>query len=383
MCAPWFLARTLRIGPAPPAPRHVATSVTHAPEFIGSMRVHDGLAVVTLVGEIDLHSAPLLHDVLQEAIAADPRSVVVDMALASFCDAQGLGQFVATANTLRESGRVLSIRAAPYALRRLFQITGLTDALHVEAATTADGVLSVNLAAAAHLPLTRAVLDAALKLVVVMAQSVMTGADGVSITLPRQGRLRTVAASDDVVLQMDHDQYDTGQGPCLDAATRGEGFHSASLEAESRWPQFVPRARARGIESIMSTPLMGADRPLGALNVYSRAPDALEAHEQNWAVQFAREASNVLLATDVTATADSLDTEISTALHARETITLAQGLVMARQQLDADAAYRFLIDISRRTSKPILGICQAVVMSAAPHPSGTVFDNRRSLQGDG
>lgn len=173
--------------------------------------------------------------------------------------------------------------------------------------------MSVDLAAAARQPLTRAVLDAALKLVVVMAQSVMTGADGVSITLPRQGRLRTVAASNDVVLQMDHDQYDTGQGPCLDAATRGERFHSSSLEAERRWPQFLPRARARGIESIMSTALMAADRPLGALNVYSRAPETLASHEQQWAVQFAREASNVMLVTDATATADSLDTEISSA----------------------------------------------------------------------
>jgi len=224
---------------------NVPASVTRAPEFIGSVRVHDGVAVVTLAGEIDLFSAPLLQGVLQEAMAADPPAVVVDMALVSFCDAQGLGHLVTTAKALREMSGRLSIRAAPSALRRLFQITGLTDVLHVEAATTAEGLLSVDLAAAARLPLTRTVLDAALKLVVVMAQSVMTGADGVSSTLPRQGRLRTVAASNDVVLQMDHDQYDTGQGPCLDAATRGEGFRSSSLESERRWPQFVPRARAR------------------------------------------------------------------------------------------------------------------------------------------
>jgi anti-anti-sigma factor len=336
--------------------------------------VSDGLAVVTLAGEIDAYSEPLLHAVLQEAVAAHAPAVVVDMALVSFCDARGLGQLVATAKSLREAGGLLSIRAAPYVLRRLFQITGLTEALHVEAATTAEGLLSVDLAAAARQPLTRAVLDAALKLVVVMAKSVMTGADGVSITLPRQGRLRTVAASNDVVLQMDHDQYDTGQGPCLDAATSGERFHSSSLEAERRWPQFVPRARARGIESIMSTPLMAADRPLGALNVYSSAPEALASHEQQWAVQFAREASNVMLVTDATATAQSLDTEISSALHARETIALAQGLVMAREQLSADAAHRFLIDISRRTSRPLLGICQALVASATTPTIGTTSD---------
>jgi len=42
-----------------------------------------------------------------------------------------------------------------------------------------------------------------------------------------------------------------------------------ALAEERRWPDFVPRARARGIESILSTPLVAAERPIGALNVSS------------------------------------------------------------------------------------------------------------------
>ncbi|MBC7630386.1 anti-sigma factor antagonist [Aeromicrobium sp.] len=349
--------------------------MTEAPLFTVAVQVNDGPTVVMLAGELDLHSAPLLHDALQQAVTTGAASVVVDMALVSFCDARGLGLLVAASNDLRESGRQLSVRSAPLSLRRLFQITALTDALHVEPATTADGLLTADLAAAAGLPLTRAVLDCALKLVVVMSQSVMAGADGVSITLPRDGRLRTVAASDDVVLQMDHDQYDTGQGPCLDAATHGDLFHSTDLESESRWPQFVPRARARGIESIMSTPLMAADHPLGALNVYSRAPEALASHEQQWATQFAQEASHVLVAANATSTATltaaSVGDQIHEALQSREVIALAQGVIMTRQNLSPDAAHRFLIGISRRTSKPLLGICQEVIRATASARRGS------------
>ncbi len=343
--------------------------MTRLPEFTGSVRERQGVALVEVAGEVDLNSAPLFHRLLDQAVAMGMPSVVVDMALVSFCDASGLGLLVAASDDLRRSGARLSVRAAPVMLRRLFQVTGLTDALNVEPATTLEGLLTADLAAAARLPLTRGVLDAALKLVVVMSQSVMTGADGVSITLPRDGRLRTVAASNDVVLQMDHDQYDTGQGPCLDAATQGEPFHSTALESERRWPQFVPRARARGIESIMSTPLMSAERPLGALNVYSRAPDALASHEQQWAVQFAQEAANVLVAANATATADSVDAAIHEALRSREVIALAQGILMTRQKLSPDAAHRFLTDISRRTSRPMLEICQEVVRATAP-PAG-------------
>ena len=72
-----------------------------------------------------------------------------------------------------------------------------------------------------------------------MAQAVVVGADGVSITRPRNGCLGTVAASDDVVLEMDHDKYDTGEGLCLDAVTEGERFHILSLREEDRWPAFV------------------------------------------------------------------------------------------------------------------------------------------------
>lgn len=355
--------------------------MTRAPEFTGSVRVRNGVALVMLAGEADIYSAPLLAALLQEAVATGAPSVVVDMALVSFCDAAGLGLLVRTGNELAVRDARLSVRAAPVFLRRLLDVTGLTGPLRVEPATTSDGLLAVDLAAAARLPLTRAVLDAALKLVVVMSRSVMRGADGVSITLARDGRLRTVAASNDVVLQMDHDQYDTGEGPCLDAAKQGALFSSTALELEDRWPHFVPRARARGIESIMSTPVMSGDRPLGALNVYSRAPDALASHEQEWASQFAQEASRVLLAAATPATAASVDAEIHQALHSREVIALAQGLIMARHTREPEAAYRLLIDISRRTSRPLLAICQELVDASGAQQDSPTPDPSRGRGG--
>lgn len=336
------------------------------------MRVLDGIAQVMLAGELDVMSAAAADVLLHEAISSGAHSVVVDLALVSFCDAAGLGLLVGVNNILNLQGAQLSLVRVPVALRRLLTITGLADVLHVAPATTADGLLAADLAAAVRLPLVRSVLDAALGLVVTMSQAVMTGADGVSITLPRDDQLRTVAASNDTVLRMDHDQYDTGQGPCLDAAMSGEPFSSKELAQERRWPQFVPRARARGIESIMSTPLLAGGRPLGALNVYSRAADALAAHEQQWATEFAEQASAVLLAADNAVTAGSAAEEIDSALQSREMIALAQGILMARQNLTQEGAFGFLTDISRGSSVPLLHIATNVVNSATPaRPSGT------------
>lgn len=327
----------------------------------GAVRLSGETACVMLAGEIDLRTAPTAGELLRQATTSGAATVVVDLALVSFCDATGLGLLVRTNNELALRGAELSLVGVPVALRRLLTLTGLDVALNVAPPTTAEGLLAADLAAAVRLPLVRTVLDAALTLVVVMSQAVMAGADGVSITLPRSGRLRTVAASDDVVLHMDHDQYDTGEGPCLDAAVHGERFHSTSLAQESRWPQFVPRARARGIESIMSTPLMAGERPLGALNVYSRAAGALASHEQQWAIGFAEQASAVLQAADGSVTAESVAVEIERALASREVIAQAQGVIMARQHLSAEGALRFLTDISRRSSVPLAQVCTQVV----------------------
>ena len=120
----------------------------------------------------------------------------------------------------------------------------------------------------------------------------------------------------------------------------------------------------------MSTPLLDGPRPLGALNVYSRAAGALASHEQQWATQFAEQASSVLLAADSPTSSRTVDAQLLNALESREVIALAQGAIMNRQRLSPDAAYRFLIDISRTTSTPLLTLCQEVVAGTAPGGSG-------------
>jgi len=101
----------------------------------------------------------------------------------------------------------------------------------------------------------------------------------------------TVAATDDTVAQMDRDQYATGQGPCLAAAGEGHWFHVESVDEEGRWPDFVPRARAGGIGSILSTPLMATGgRSVGALNIYSRTE--CQAH-----IRLRRQATEIMAST--------------------------------------------------------------------------------------
>ena len=166
-----------------------------------------------------------------------------------------------------------------------------TRALVLQRRTAPDGwAARSRRPPAAALPGNRDVLDAALTFLVTLAQAVVAGADGVSITLPRQGRLTTVAASDDEVVELDHEQNASGAGPSLDAS-RGHRVHADCLSAETRWPAFVRKARARRLETVLSTPLLAANRPVGALTVYSHTAGALAAEETGWAELFAAEAA--------------------------------------------------------------------------------------------
>lgn len=328
-------------------------------QFFGSLRVERTQVWITVAGEIDDATVERFGALVEAAFAVDPTHLEVDMAGVEYVGLCAVPVLEQAATRLAVLGAGLALRNVPHGARKLFDAAGLTASIDVEYADS-DAAVVRRLGATMGVPPDRAVLDAALTLVVRMAQAVVKGADGVSITLPRQGGLGTVAASNRVVLEMDHDQYDTGQGPCLDAATQGERFHIDSLDDETRWPEFVPRARARGIESILSTPLVTHGRATGALNVYSRRSRAFASHEKEWADQFAAEAS-VVVATATTPRAEPFAADLADALQSRHVIAMAQGILLDRNGNSPAAAYDVLRDASRQTGKPLRELCEELV----------------------
>jgi signal transduction protein with GAF and PtsI domain len=212
-------------------------------------------------------------------------------------------------------------------------------------------------------------VDAALRLVTSFASFTVRGADGVSITLDRQGTMTTVASSDGTVRAMDEHQYATGEGPCLSAAAEGRWVHSPSLADEGRWPAFVPRAREEGIASIMSTPLVVATLPVGAINMYSRTRAVFGAEERRVSVFFAKRAAEILAAS--TEVDQQQGMRISEALTTREIISMAQGVHMSVLRLSADDAAAELYRSARTKEITVRAEALAVLESAGRPPTGT------------
>jgi anti-anti-sigma factor len=342
--------------------------------------------VLAVSGSVRGPAAAELASALDSAIDQHPEwSVVLDL---SSLDYMGPVGMIAVANAqtrLAALGTSLSIRSWPVAVDSIFDQIGMgravglpgrgglgpegngggNDAVLPSLPLTLDSDLHQLTAMPAHLD----VVESALRLVVELARCRVNGADGVSISLRRNGVLTTVAATDDTIRAMDADQYETGEGPCVDASEKGRWFHAESLDSETRWPSFTPRARELGIKAILSSPLRSVDRSVGALNIYSLTAETFENKDQESAAAVAEHASVILSAARTGVDDSARARRFQEALRRREAIAIALGVVMERYGLDEDAAFDALLRLSLRRGEPLRDEAEAMVRSAG-QPDG-------------
>jgi anti-sigma B factor antagonist len=82
-------------------------------------------------GEIDVASAASLHATLDDAIAFNNADLMIDCSEVTLIDSSGLAVLVATQRDLRTTGRRLRIANATRATKRVIEVAGLTETLHV------------------------------------------------------------------------------------------------------------------------------------------------------------------------------------------------------------------------------------------------------------
>lgn len=87
---------------------------------------YGGHPVVFVYGEIDVLTAPRLHETLQEVIAESPSTLLIDMANVTFIDSTGLGTLVVAHRHLEERGGKLRLVSVPPAVSQVLDVTGLT-----------------------------------------------------------------------------------------------------------------------------------------------------------------------------------------------------------------------------------------------------------------
>ncbi len=97
-----------------------------ASDFLAVWKITDGRRSLSVSGELDLATAPLLESALEGEIESG-RDVTFDVTGLRFMDAAGLGVFVRARRSIGRHGRVLLRDPGPI-VRRVLSLTGLDGA---------------------------------------------------------------------------------------------------------------------------------------------------------------------------------------------------------------------------------------------------------------
>ena len=101
--------------------------------------------MLAVSGDVDLHSADVLADALDAAIAGGAESLVVDLSGATFVDSQGLGVLLRETRRFDPRGGSFRLVVPRTEIRRVFEVASLDrvfplDASREEALARLPGV---------------------------------------------------------------------------------------------------------------------------------------------------------------------------------------------------------------------------------------------------
>jgi len=204
----------------------------------------------------------------------------------------------------------------------------------------------------------------------------VAGCEHAAITLiTRHASTVSVAATDDTAELVDRIQQELGRGPCLDAMRTRAWCLIPDFTTDESSPAFSRPATAQtGVRSMLSLPLFFDDEMLGALNLYSSAPDAFSGS--------AIATASVLAAHAALAIADAGNrercAELEEALISNRVIGMAVGIVMAGRRATPEQALELLRGASRRSNRKLSDIAAEVVETGQDPTAVPVSRRHRS-----
>ena len=198
-------------------------------------------------------------------------------------------------------------------------------------------------------------VDETLNVIVHTAARSLDDIDHVGISLAlKDGRIETMAGTDELVWDIDALQYDLGEGPCVYAITQEPFIKVNHLKHEQRWPLFVPKAAARGVRAQMAVRLFNDGDTLGGLNLYSTSSETIDDETAHAAELFATHAAIAL------GRVRELD-QLNQAISSRKVIGQALGILMERHDLTEHRAFAFLARASSHSNVKLRIVAEKIV----------------------
>jgi GAF domain-containing protein len=194
-----------------------------------------------------------------------------------------------------------------------------------------------------------------------LAKQTIPGAAEVSVTLMQDGTVTSVSFTGPLAVQLDERQYESGFGPCMDAALSGATIPIDDTAQGGAYPDFGRVAFRHGITHTMSIGLPVEQRTVGALNVYGSGEGPFDETTAELATAFASHAAVAVSNAGLYASTATLAGNLQKALDSRAVIDQAKGVLMGRHRCSADAAFDLLVRQSSQRNRKLRDIAQDIV----------------------
>lgn len=102
-------------------------------------QLDSGTPVVSVMGEVDIATAPALERTLRGVVENRTGGVIVDLSGCSFLDSRGLRALITTGSRLERSKRSLALVVPNPSKLRIFQITGFDELFDIYPSLGAAG----------------------------------------------------------------------------------------------------------------------------------------------------------------------------------------------------------------------------------------------------
>jgi len=187
------------------------------------------------------------------------------------------------------------------------------------------------------------------------------GADGAGLMLvDAEGQLRWSSASDQTAQSLEGGQERLAQGPCAVAFTQRLPAAIRDIKLEPDWQEFAQVLVGEGICAALSVPVELDGGVIGTLDIYARQARDWDPSEVAALQAYAWLVASLLMAATTAQVKGRLADQLQAALEHRWLIEQAKGVLMGREELDAQAAFERLRRAARSSTRRLADVAKDV-----------------------
>jgi GAF domain-containing protein len=175
-----------------------------------------------------------------------------------------------------------------------------------------------------------------------------------------EGQLRWASASDQTAQTVENEQERLAQGPCAVAFSQRLPAAIRNIHTEPDWAEFTQVLVSEGVCAALSVPVELDGGIIGTLDIYAAEARDWDPSEVAALQAYAGLMASLLSAATTAQVKGRLADQLQAALEHRWLIEQAKGVIMGREQVDAQAAFERLRGAARSSTRRLADVARDV-----------------------